>query len=81
MGTLTARSKVKNLGWLLRNWQSIESIHFNRLEPNQPNSAFSVLMTDGRKFDIEYAAFELYGSGRNGKNSSIMMYFSASGAK
>lgn len=56
---------VKNLGWLLRNWQNIESLEWAAptvyIEtPMPPEGEFRAYMCDGSTYVTPYASFEVW---------------------
>ena len=55
--------EVKNLGWLLRNWQQIKSLHWQSLPQTPrmtPDGLFSATMRDGSVYMTDYASFEVW---------------------
>jgi diadenosine tetraphosphate (Ap4A) HIT family hydrolase len=61
-GTMRA---VKNLGWLLRNWQDVARLEWHTIPrrdgyPFYPEGVFTAVMRDGRVYRTDYADFGVW---------------------
>lgn len=54
--------RVKNLGWLLRNWKSAESIEFFYAPSGAWDGVLRVNLHDGRRFESEFASLSVCAS-------------------
>lgn len=52
--------QVKNLGWLRRNWKSIERFEWKDIDTHMVDGLFTAIMRDGRVYRIEYASFRVF---------------------
>lgn len=55
--------KVKNLGWIIRNWKNIASLEWQSTPHSGPvkdSGVFAAYMRDGSKYLTEYASYEVF---------------------